>query len=909
MAGLLALSIAGCGGGSDGAAGAPGAAGATGATGATGPAGGTGTGAAGTVNVGSNTVAASADAAAAWKALAPQVTISSVTINSPAVVKFTVKDAAGNPVVGLGNKSQSSSATVAGLTNLSFTLAKLVPAANGAPSKWVSYNVVRPLTVAEKTTVPATASCNADKTWCGTYPTTDTQGTLADNGDGSYQYTFYRNSKDAATIVAGLTDSVDGLSKKADLGDVSFDATQTHRLGLVISGNAPGTGSNTPTGAASATAAVAMANPANAVFDFIPATGKAVTATDTSRDIVKIESCASCHDGKPLAHGGSRKDPKLCVTCHTDQVKYSFDMEAPMLADGITFATQTGSNAVVRPAQAVLMGRAVGNFPNYIHKLHMADKLTKQGYNYNNDGGPMNFNTVTYPQPVTNCVQCHDGSTNAVSKTPVTANGDNWKSVPSRLACGSCHDGIDFATGNGIALGTRGQAVGGHVGGAQLNDATCAVCHTAATIPVYHVTVDPTGANGRGGYPLNTANDVPTPGYPKDQGPTIPVASQLGALPAGVFKINFEIKSVTVADVTGGKQATVVYRMFKDGSKVTFNATGNLIDNVDGNPGIYLTYGTPVDGVTTPVDWNGPTSAVAKFKELRIGTGGTQTGPDADGYYTAVLSYLIPSTAKMITAAVGVEYNGLVQLGLDAYPKGIRLREPAFAMMTATGYTARRAIVSNAKCNSCHGQLGVSPSFHSGARNNGEGCAICHQPSTAGGHGATGWSVSVKNLVHSIHGSAKRDNAFTYQATIDNPAGFGEVGYPGVLNKCEKCHVAGSYDFSAAANSAAQPNLLWTTDSNGNMTTAPALGRSPWVTTLADYTSDNLVSSPMSSSCFGCHDTKSAVAHMQYNGGTLVSPASTVSTGGRANGFSKVESCMVCHASGKVADIKAVHAN
>jgi len=42
-----------------------------------------------------------ATAATAWKALAPQVTVQSVTINSPPVVKFTVKDGAGLPVVDL----------------------------------------------------------------------------------------------------------------------------------------------------------------------------------------------------------------------------------------------------------------------------------------------------------------------------------------------------------------------------------------------------------------------------------------------------------------------------------------------------------------------------------------------------------------------------------------------------------------------------------------------------------------------------------------------------------------------------------------------------------------------------------------------------------------------------------------
>ncbi len=909
---LMLAALSGCGGGSDGAAGPAGPAGPTGATGPAGPA---GSNAVSGATVPSNATTATADAAAAWQALAPQVTVTGVTINSAPVVKFKVADAAGNPVIGLGNKSQSSTAVVAGLTNLGFTLAKLVPGADGAPSKWVSYNVLRPPTVAEKAgTVAATTSCDSATapTWCGTFPTTDTQGTLVDNGDGSYQYTFYRDPKQVATLASALIDTANGLNKKADLGDLSYDASLTHRLGIIVSGNAPGTGSNTPNGV-TATTGVAMANPANATYDFRPDGG----TISTTRDIVKIDSCSGCHAGKPLAHGGSRKDPKLCVTCHTDQVRYSFSKEATMLADGVTFAVQTGSNAVVRPEQAVVNGRAVGNFPNYLHKIHMGGRLIKQGYNYNNDGGAMKFNEVTYPQPVTNCVKCHDGSANAVNKT---ANGDNWKMVPNRLACGACHDGIDFATGKGIALGAQGIAAGGHVGGVQSTDKLCVLCHSADDVPLYHLTVDPTGANGRGGYPLNTATDTPTVGFPSGQGPSIPLASQLGNLPAGVYKINYEIKQVTVSGAAGAKKATVVYRILKDGQPVTFNATGYLIDNVDGTPDIYVAYATAQDGLAAPADWNATKSAhIIDIRDKK--SGNSQTGPDASGYYTATLGAVLPDDAKMVTAAVGVNYNGFVQLNLAAYPKGIRLREPQFVMKVADGNTARRSIVSNAKCNNCHGQLGVEPSFHSGARNNGEGCAICHTANNATGHvGAAnsfggGWNVGIKNLVHSIHSSEKRQQPFTYEATAANPNGFQEVTYPGVLKKCEQCHVAGSYDFGNPTNAAALPSLLWTTDAKGNMsnpTNAASIGLSPWVTTLGrgqvDYTADNLVTSPIASACFGCHDSSLAVAHMQLNGGSIYASASTVSVGGnRNNGFNKVETCMVCHSSGNVADIRAVH--
>ncbi|MEJ2218926.1 MAG: cytochrome C, partial [Gemmatimonadota bacterium] len=46
-------------------------------------------------------------------------------------------------------------------------------------------------------------------------------------------------------------------------------------------------------------------------------------------------------------------------------------------------------------------------------------------------------------------------------------NVENWREVPSRQACGSCHDDIDWAAGTN------------HPGGAQANDNICAACHPA----------------------------------------------------------------------------------------------------------------------------------------------------------------------------------------------------------------------------------------------------------------------------------------------------------------------------------------------------------------------------------------------------------------------------------------------
>ncbi len=67
-------------------------------------------------------------------------------------------------------------------------------------------------------------------------------------------------------------------------------------------------------------------------YDFIPATGKAVAATDTQREVVALAACLECHS-KFAIHGGGRQDPKLCVTCHNDQRKYG-NAEATTTATG-----------------------------------------------------------------------------------------------------------------------------------------------------------------------------------------------------------------------------------------------------------------------------------------------------------------------------------------------------------------------------------------------------------------------------------------------------------------------------------------------------------------------------------------------------------------------------------------------
>ncbi len=82
-------------------------------------------------------------------------------------------------------------------------------------------------------------------------PSTDNTGTLVDNGDGTYKYTFYRSITAAKSTIAALATNAltaNANNKVADLSDLTYDANLTHRVGIHISGNARGTGTNTADG-------------------------------------------------------------------------------------------------------------------------------------------------------------------------------------------------------------------------------------------------------------------------------------------------------------------------------------------------------------------------------------------------------------------------------------------------------------------------------------------------------------------------------------------------------------------------------------------------------------------------------------------------------------------------------------
>ncbi|MEI6207104.1 MAG: OmcA/MtrC family decaheme c-type cytochrome [Desulfuromonadales bacterium] len=821
------------------------------------------------------------------------------------------------PVVNFQVTNKATGKGISGLRTFSLHVAQLKPELDGAASYWQNYIADGlPLTaLPAATAAPTNPSTDAVSSF-NTDGSLKGQGyAVVDKGDGSYTVTF-------------------GANIKANT-KVPYDASLVHRIGITVrSVVVPGVVGKTPgayAGPINQTTGAVMAqflntNGAAFVYDFIPATGAAykdaTSGSAFARDIVTIAACNQCHyrlefgSNNTSGHMGSRPDTKICVMCHTNQLA--------------VIATNTiGAGATV----------GTGNFTNFIHQIHMGEELpvaitaTTQALS-----GAIPASEVKYPQDIRNCTFCHKG-----------ADVDHWMSKPTRNACGACHDNVNFATG-----------VNHGIGGAKADDKACATCHDSASVKAYHVPYVTKVTNATSGVNSYYANN--------------------NALPTGAYKIEYVLGAVSV---DAARKVSVKFQVKKDGTAVTFgtyNATTNpnIIPNTVGGPSIRIAFNATQDGITSPADLNASMSAPAIGMAAPTVTastatppstftppvttsnlwasGGTLTvngitwtltGPDTTGFYTITSSLPLPATTTVVTALM---YGSMTQTNLAAYPfkatsiadytvvtnattgaktysltnTGLILNAAdAKASLTGTGFTARRTLVDNAKCNLCHDQLGIKPNFHGGARNDGTICNICHTPNGVN----TGWSYGFNTFIHAIHGASKRTTNYTFAATAPTTGivatdGYFKIGYPGVLKNCEQCHVSGGYDFSTVDATKLLFNTVATgTTAAATYNTAPYIaqtagtvygsGFSAATTTGAVVTTQaaatTLVSSPIAAACFSCHDTNTARSHMVNQGGAIYEARSTA--------LAKQELCLVCHGALSTSNstntttpaIKAVH--
>jgi OmcA/MtrC family decaheme c-type cytochrome len=451
-------------------------------------------------------------------------------------------------------------------------------------------------------------------------------------------------------------------------------------------------------------------NYASATFNFVP-NGSKVTHI---RDVVATASCDSCHDQLSF-HGGARRGVSLCVMCHT-----------PALID-------SGS------------GQSV-DFKVYIHKLHLGSSLPSVVAGTPYLIGTTNFSNVVYPADARRCTTCHDATK--------ATQANNYLTKPGAVACGSCHDDVNFATGQN------------HPGGPQPDDTMCADCH----IPQGELPFDASiiGAH------------------------TIPADSTL--LDGVVVTLN------TVASGTAGNKPVVSFKLTDTAGKglnpsvlgsLTFTMAGPTTDYG------YTNFGSDV---TTPgyVSENALTASTC----------------DANGNCIYNFTHAVPAKATG-TYAIGVEARRTETLlagttSSQSVEYGAK-NQVSYFSVDGSPVTPRRTVVAQANCMQCHVEF---TTIHGGLRNQTEYCVMCHNPSNT--DASTRPSATVKAqqslpdqginfnlLVHRIHtgvnlpalgasytvvGFGGSINDFT---TVLYPA-MDPTGTPTDTANCEMCHTNSS---------------------------------------------------------------------------------------------------------------------
>jgi OmcA/MtrC family decaheme c-type cytochrome len=694
-----------------------------------------------------------------------KVDIVSVTTDpeGPVSVRFTLRDSRGFPV------DRTGFYTVNALMGMRFSLSYLTQDADGNILPNTVYTMSNSASAKTRFQPTAYSANPASSSTTMTPPV----GTLVENTPQSGDYTYTFPAADVEQTDA--SGAKNGVLYKA----VAYDSSKLGNTHVVWIEATRQTNLADPTDPAGFSAV-------NAYKNYIP---NDPNGTPLNREIASTAGCNNCHRGFSAEgtidngfHTSGRIDARYCVVCHNP-------------------------GRVSNPAALASV---------FVHRIHAGQTLQPDNV--------FHGIAATYPQDLRNCAACHGGA----------AQGAQAKGRPTLAACTSCHDQVDFEAGSALLACVDPPAVDStglrvpckHVGGAAA-DGACATCHTPALIDSKHVSIAPPDPNNilNGGTNANT---------------NAAFLAAAGAVPEGAAVITYQIGSVdAVADAGNVKRPSIKFKLLKNGTDVVFPTFGSgpteILNGFVGSPSVYFAFSVPQDGIAKPAEFNVTASGYIKniWNGTATGAGaGTLSGPDGSGYYTIVLpNVVIPDNASQLTGGVGYTYSlssaiPLTQIDLPKFPytpankQGGLIVPAPDVYKVATGFTARHVIIDNANCLKCHVTLGAAPTFHAGQRNNGPTCAFCHNPNQS----TSGWGGNAKDFIHAIHGARKRTVPFTWHAPSATE-NYSDVEFPGPLNNCTACHVAGDNDFTSATSQAALPNMLPSTVAKGrydnNATTNP----------------------------------------------------------------------------------------
>jgi OmcA/MtrC family decaheme c-type cytochrome len=489
-----------------------------------------------------------------------------------------------------------------------------------------------------------------------------------------------------------------------------------------------------------------------------------------------------------------------------------------------------------------------------IHKIHGGNYTTNTYEIVGFRQSYFDFSDTRFAGPTgeaKECGTCHTGA------TPLKF---------SRAACGACHDTVVWST---------------HMGG-QADDTACNGCHSSTTakpgVPFVHSKLYSSAAADRFTDPQFTVTITGVTGGTAGTNATIAFDVKAGGLP---FDLNADLAQTVPAGATLVTNPRTIqsFRFSLAGPTTDFG----LINNTTGNA---------------------PQSA-----STLTGTTFTQV---AVGSYTYTFPTPIPAAAKG-TYAIGFEGYYVQKLPATGPAVAAKSFAPvvplAYFSVDGSTVAARRAIVDDAKCDSCHGGLG----FHGeSSRKTVAYCAFCHnafnvneernsRPETFPGAATNTWtttpwsivpeSVQMSTMIHRMHanldltagqyvfGADRGVNASKPLADLTTFK-FEFPNFKGVQN-CAACHLPGTWGLPATTNLPTRVQT-WTCSED------PAAD-ADFYCTAPFYTATDAFVPPQAAMCTSCHDSSSTKAH-----------AATMTFGG-------VEACDTCHGTGKDADVFKVH--
>lgn len=474
-------------------------------------------------------------------------------------------------------------------------------------------------------------------------------------------------------------------------------------------------------------------------------------------EVVLAENCAGCHGDSFRAHGGSRQTLDVCLTCHVDGAEDRYSATDATVTPGVTVGMTT-----------------------MIHKIHNGDELTNgyevagfasdptgEGYpNYNlTDFSDVAF--PSWPMGAAHCDSCHEGA----------ADGD-VETAPSRLACGACHDSVDFATGDN------------HTGGPQADDSNCAVCHGATAILGYHadprtdasVWSDNGHASGKTGLNVTVLTATNQDGASTFQvGDTVTVTFSVlyddgTPIPQSFFA--YSAASSTCPTVAGSGTAVIVgpsdymQRILYSPSASSTTTVGSIYgsSSVDNTTGIWTYTFQDTAGVPQAIPATFPLQEQDTLDY--VDENGDLYGQDLESgtYRVEVLLY----TALWEDTSCA---NGSVT------SERCRQAEPGYIDVLVGDATTiePHQVVTNESCEACHDEI----RFHGGTRKGVEYCESCHTRGSVDEETPPA-SVYFATLIHNIHASGTvATNVYTVNG------GTWDVTFPrqdGGIAACAACH-------------------------------------------------------------------------------------------------------------------------